>query len=516
MTKSKTLEPVLEPFTSEHFHWWIREKELTLEDGVTLWADVIQDFQLELAGDILGAPAGGEVWIIIPEGNAKTTLLAGVALYHADHTHAPWVPIGASSRDQAEIMYAQAAGFVERAPKLKWDRESNPLGMRTYDGYRKIHCYRTGGRGIRVYAADSKTGDGVIPTLALVDELHRHEDLRLYRLWKGKLRKRSGHGERPTIVTISTAGEPGTEFEETRDKIRNEAPERRRNGMHLRAVGRGGRLIFHEWRVQPAGAFADFEAVKGANPLATITAETLEEDFASETTDIGDWKRLKCNIASRSSEAAITDAEWDDAEIGDEIPDGTPVDVGVDVAWKWDTFAIVPFYAPASDERILGEPTILEPPRDGTAMHPDVVKDAFLEMNARWPIRTVVMDTEDAEDIMAWIEDELGCEVIDRGQGNVNAVKDYDAFTKALRNGWLKHTGDVKLRTHVLNAIARRLPGGDRRFDRPSQSRTATRQDRRVIDGLTAAAMVNSACGEDGGSGEIWSFTDDDLNDDEE
>ena len=58
-----------------------------------------------------------------------------------------------------------------------------------------------------------------------------------------------------------------------------------------------------------------------------------------------------------------------------------------------------------------------------------------------------------------------------------------------LRNSTLKHTGDQGLRVHVLNAIARRLPGGDYRFDRPVQGRHAE-QDRRVIDGLTAAAMV--------------------------
>ena len=42
-----------------------------------------------------------------------------------------------------------------------------------------------------MFAADPKTGDGVIPyPYAMVDELHRQEDLRLYGLWKGKLRKR--------------------------------------------------------------------------------------------------------------------------------------------------------------------------------------------------------------------------------------------------------------------------------------------------------------------------------------
>jgi phage terminase large subunit-like protein len=63
---------------------------------------------------------------------------------------------------------------------------------------------------------DPDHNDGVIPfPFAILDELHRHDDLTLYRLWKGKLRKR-----RAQILTISTAGEPGTEFEENRDRIR--------------------------------------------------------------------------------------------------------------------------------------------------------------------------------------------------------------------------------------------------------------------------------------------------------
>jgi hypothetical protein len=81
--------------------------------------------------------------------------------------------------------------------------------------------------------------------------------------------------------------------------------------------------------------------------------------------------------------------------------------------------------------------------------------------------------------------------VIDRGQGNKDAVADFDAFMEGLRNGTLKHPGDADLRSHALHAIARRLPGGDHRFDRHSTVRQNVRaQDRRVIDALTAAAMV--------------------------
>jgi phage terminase large subunit-like protein len=124
-----------------------------------------------------------EAWLILPEGNGKTTFLGELALYYGDYTPSAMVPIAASSREQAEILYRQAAGIVQRSPELR-------SRFRAYDGYRRIKCHRTDGR-IQVFAADDRTGDGIIPGgLAIVEELHRHRDLRLYRTWRGKLGKR--------------------------------------------------------------------------------------------------------------------------------------------------------------------------------------------------------------------------------------------------------------------------------------------------------------------------------------
>jgi hypothetical protein len=141
--------------------------------------------------------------------------------------------------------------------------------------------------------------------------------------------------------------------------------------------------------------------------------------------------------------------------------------------------------------RLLGKAEILTPPRDGSSMHPDEIKHVIFELKELYRVQDVVMDMERAGDIAAWLEDELGVTVIDRQQSNRFACADYEAFMDGLRNGTLRHTGDPGLRSHVLHAIARRLPGGDRRFDRPVQSRhNLHEQDRRVIDALTAAGMV--------------------------
>ena len=104
------------------------------------------------------------------------------------------------------------------------------------------------------------------------------------------------------------------------------------------------------------------------------------------------------------------------------------------------------------------------------------------------------MDMSKAETIAAWIGETLGAVVIDRQQTNPLAVEDFDRFMEALRNGWLRHAGDEGLTQHALNAIARVLPFGDSRFDRPADSRRGSDelQARRVIDALTAASMVHS------------------------
>ena len=463
------------PGTIEHFIAWA--SKLTLDNGEP-WN--LESFQIELASDLLAGYR--EIWIIIPEGNAKTTLLAGFALYHAQHTLAPWVPIGAASRDQAEILFGQAAGFVERSKELQ-------RHFRVHEGYRKIRALRQGGKGIKVYAYDPKTGDGVIPTLALCDELHRHDDLRLYRLWKGKLGKRNGQ-----IATISTAGEPGSDFEEMRETIRNAAIERTYVGCHLRAAG--ANLVYHEWQVPKVELAKDLEIVKQANPLSMITLEYLEEKLGSETLDFGeDWLRLTCNIATRSSRAAIAESDWDALQTDEEIPEGVPVAVGADFAWQIDTTAVIPLWMPSVSKRLFGDPEILTPPRDGTMLDVEAVKAAFLRIHNRNPIDLAVMDVTRAQDVAQWLSNEYGITVVDRAQTNALAILDYENWMQAMRDGSLHHTGHRELRRHVLNAIARSLPGDQRRFDRPSTSRNtkAGRQERRVIDCLTAASMVHSS-----------------------
>ena len=60
--------------------------------------------------------------------------------------------------------------------------------FKCFGGYKLIRSIANGGIGIEVFAADAKTGDGVIPfPFAIVDELHRHDDLRLVQPVEGEV-----------------------------------------------------------------------------------------------------------------------------------------------------------------------------------------------------------------------------------------------------------------------------------------------------------------------------------------
>lgn len=462
-----------ESFTVEHFADYAGR--LVYEDGSRR---APEPWQLEIAADVFaGYP---EVWEITPEANGKSTFIAMLALYGADYASEPWIPVGAAAAQQAKIIYTQATGFVVRTPGLRGR-------FKCLDGYKLIRSLRNGGVGIQIYAHDPKTGDGVIPhPYAILDELHRHPDLRLYGLWKGKLRKRGAQ-----LLAASTAGEPNSAFENLRNQVRDRATKRHRDGAHLRAEGGG--MVLHEWMVQSDAECDDLEKVKEANPLSSVTVSALRDQYDSPTRDDGDWKRLKCNRPARGVEAAITEKEWDAAEVPVEAwDDAKDIFVGLDWAPKWDTTALVPLWR-GPEYRLLGPSAVLIPPRDGTLLHPDKAKDALIQIGASRNVLGVVMDPSRALDIAAWIEDELGITVVEWGTSNSFAVEDFNSMTEGLRNGTLKHTGDPNLRAHAMNAAARRLPGGDYRFDRPSGTRSnVAAQDLRVIDALTAAGMVVS------------------------
>jgi len=465
------------PYTVEHFREWSGQ----------LVTDNDELFQLELHQErfLEDLFAGFPIcWLIVPEGNGKSTFVAALGLYAMMHSSGIQIPIAASALDQARVIYQSAEGFVWR---------SNIQYLRCFEGLKQIRYSKTHSR-MQIFPGDDRTGDGIIPgKYAILDELHRHRSLALYETWKGKLPKRGAQ-----LIVISTAGEVGGEFELERERLRQEGTTVDRIGRcFVRAENRlNGKPIsvMHEYGLPEGSNIDDLELVKEANPLSTITVESLAEKRAGVRNN-QHWSRFTCNLATRGSAAAISEIDWHRAKVKDEIPPEVPIWVGLDLGWVVDTTAIVPLWFRDSDYRLLGPATILTPPRDGTNQDPRLIEDELRRLSSRNAIEYVVMDMTNGNQMATWIEEELGAKVISHDQKIPSQVIDYAYFTEALREGWLVHTGDPGLTRHVLNAIGRVLPGGDITFARPKESRTtsAAVQAQREIDGLVAAAMVHSS-----------------------
>lgn len=462
-----------EPFTIDHFRAYAR---LLVLDSGEQWEP--EEFQIEFVRDLLDGMR--ENWLVVPEGNGKTTLLAGVALYHADYTPDAMVPIGASSRDQCEVLHSQAGGFVRRTPGL--DKR-----FRVYDGYRRIVSKRSGGR-IQVYAADDRTGDGVIPTLALIDELHRHRDLRLYRTWRGKLDKRQGQ-----LATISTAGDPESEFEEIRSKHRTRAENITTRAGHTRAEGGG--MVLHDWSVAPNADVDDMELVKAANPLSTITTDTLAAKRASPTMALAHWKRFVCNIPTRPEGEGITPEEWDALYEEKVVPDRTAWSIGfLDLGWKIDCTAMGVLVWEADNRRVIAGIKILEPPVN----EDDIVAGLVANQREFSPVGWVYDPNAGAQQMVQMLDKgthpeqgDVQFSFFEHSQGNAPMSLAAARLDEAVRNGWFVHDGHSGLRKHVLNAIRKSIGGEKHRYDRPADAKGARRK-KFPIDALTGLLMGNS------------------------
>ncbi len=433
------------------------------------------------------------VWMELPEGNAKSTTVAGLSLAHIFFVDAAEVPVAASSAQQATVLLRQGTGIVRRSELLAG-------AFRCLEGSKRIDCTATGGQ-LKIHAADAGTADGVIPTLAILDELHRHPDLALFRTWRGKLLKRRGQ-----LVVISTAGAPDSEYETVKDRAVAECEER---GTVERSPGLlVARMPGFVLRVHAIGADEDpddIEAVKRANPLSIVTLDGLREKRADPTWNRDHWLRFTCGRPAREQSSAVSEAEWDALPQG-EIPQGVEVAVGVDLGWKFDTTALVPLWVPEPDRRVFGTPVVIAPPRDGTSTPVGVVRDALLSMHARNPIRLVAMDpAAGGSQLGEWLEQPPtgdgsvrwedgggpGIPVVEVSPGNRTQCAAYACFMDAVRGGLIHHPHDPEFTRHVLNAVAKQVSHDRYRFDRHSTSRHARFQDNRVIDALIAAANVH-------------------------
>lgn len=437
---------------ADRFREW--SSELVLDSG-DRW--VIEDWQLAPVADFL-SDRYQAVWLVVPESNGKTTLTAAVVLYLLEHQLTPELPIGSATVTQAETLFRQIEGFIVRSGKLP--------GFNVVPGMRRIDCRATRGHA-RVYPHNERSGDGVIPSGWVLDEGHLHPDMRLYRIWKGKYRKRRGTG-----LAISTAGDPEGEFEELRTKLLNEATEVSHDGPHTRAVNRG--TVIHDWAVRDRSQIRDMDVVARANPLSLITAAQLQEKYDEPEMTEAHWLRRTCNIAAREAGQAIVAEAWDRLRGELKLDARNPRYGFVDMGFEIDNTGIGVLEWQSRERRVVLDPLAIEPP-----VTQDQIVTGILNRQERYAPLGWVYDPNAGGRQMAQLLEQgehplqrlrgIGpLRFIEHSQDNGPMSLAAQRMDEAIRNGWLVHDGNLDLRRHALNTVKKALGAERWRYDRPA------------------------------------------------
>ncbi|MBO0712801.1 MAG: hypothetical protein J2P47_16130, partial [Acetobacteraceae bacterium] len=286
----------------------------------------LEPFQKRILADYFAGTR--ETLALLPKKQGKSTLLAALALFHVLTEPDAECVIAAASREQAMILFDAAGGFVRRS---RWLSKR----LKIQGGYRMIRNLADSGR-IRVLAADVDTADGVRPSLALVDELHRHRSAALYGVFRDGLGPRDGR-----MITISTAGDRATSpLGLMRDAAR-QLEDRKRQGAYLYARSADGVFVMHEWALDDGDDVDDMRMVKRANPASWQTLELLRERHDSPSMLRSTWARFACGLWVSAEEWWLDPEQWKAAETSDRLRDGDRVTLGFDGARVGDATALI-------------------------------------------------------------------------------------------------------------------------------------------------------------------------------
>jgi phage terminase large subunit-like protein len=413
---------------------------LQLEQGRPL---VLEPFQRLMLADYFAGCR--ETLILLPKKNGKTTLLAALALYHLITTPNAECVLGATSRDQATILYDQAVAFIRRSEALQQRVESKR-------GYREIRSRVDSGR-IRVLAADVDTADGVIPTLALVDEMHRARSAELYGVFRDGLGPRAGR-----MLTISAAGAHET-TPLGRMRVAARELEAKRNGRHLYARSKSGSYAMHEWALLDDDDEHDMSVVKLANPASWQTLELLAERHDSPSTLPWQWQRFACGLWVSGEAWWIAADDWHECSSSDELADGDAIALGFDGARTGDATALI---ACRLEDGLVQPLAVFEPDGsddwqvDGGAVDAALAR-AFERFNVQRgyfdpPLWQTELDT--------WSREYGELAVVRYSTSRSRMMQAVERFRTDVVAHRLKHVADDVLTRHVLACQTREVRAG--------------------------------------------------------
>ena len=428
--------------------------------------------------------------------SGKSTLLAGIGLYLLvmDGENGAEVYGAAADREQASVVYREAASMVRASPQLS--RVLEVIDSRRTIAYRKEASF------YRVLSADAFRAEGLNIHGLLFDELHAQKDRRLW----DALRYGGAARAQPLLCSITTAGYD-------------------RNSICFEQYSYA-KAVLRDWQHDPTFFPCIYEADEKddwtaedtwpkANPSWGVTIKP--EDFAADcreaqlsNTKENAFKRYRLNTWTAQDTRWIKMDAWDSCAAAPPAPlEGRECWCGLDLATTFDTSAFIAVF-PAEDgyvdvlcrfwipgdnaterERKDRVPYTVwaKDPKNGLTMTPgnvtdyDVIRRDIVEFSKKYNVRQIAIDRWNATQLALQLQGD-GLEVIGFGQGMGSMSSPSKTLEALIASGKVRHGGNSVLAWMAGNASVKVDAAGNIKPVKPKHG-SAER-----IDGIVALVMA--------------------------
>lgn len=446
-----------------------------------------------------------EAGIMVPRKNGKTPFAAGIANYvlFCDPERGQQNLVAAGDRDQASLLFRQAAGMVQQEPELA--QRAQIFGARG-GSVQKAICLAGEPSSFRVVSADAEGKHGGNLHLAIIDELHVQPDRHLVDVIQTSMA--SANRRQPLFIWITTS-------DWSRPSICNE--------KHDYACKVRDRIIDDPaflpviYEAPPDADWKSPEVWAKANPNlgVSVSVEYMERECqhaqeipAYENT----FKRLHLNVQTEQDVRWLQLDRWDackgERTAVELLADlrGQECHTGLDLSSIADTTSLaawfperkaclVWYWVPKENaearERRDRVPYVTWARQgfikltDGNRVDYDVIRADLRVLAQTYKVRSVSIDPWNATQLFTQLQADaggLGFEVIECRQGFKSLNSPSKELERLLLGGEIAHGGNPVLRWQAGNVTVETDKAGN---IAPSKSKSTGR-----IDGIVALVMA--------------------------
>ncbi len=430
------------------------------------------------------------VFILVPRKNGKTTFAAGIVDYVLFCDDEPGAEIysAAADREQAALVFQQAAGMVRQCPELN--------SRATI--YKKSIVLKNHTASYQPISHEANTKWGFNTHCFIADEVHAHKTRDLI----DALETSTGARRQPLEVLITTidydhpsiCNEKQLYAEQVRDGIIN-------NPSFLPVIHVTARDA--DWRDEKVWAAAN------PNLGVSLKLSYLREEFqkavespAFENT----FKRFHLNMKTEQAVRWLNMERWNacDGAVNAAALVGHTCYAGLDLASTEDIAAFVLFF-PDADNAILpffwlpGDNAHKRERKDrvpyetwarqdlieltpGNVTDYTFIRRRINEIAKLYDLREIAYDPWNARHFAQQLQDEDGLVVLEFRQGWQTMSEPCKRLEVLIKGGQLRHGGHPVLRWMASNVTVKANPDDNLRFDKAKSSEK--------IDGMVALTMA--------------------------